>query len=168
MRSTLKRDLVLVAGAATLAVLGMTATICRIPALAWPALATTDLYLLCVLLVATIRSDAKQRGGTPWKHLACIVPTKTAGVFMAGFLLVALVSAFAGLYLDLSSDQLSRPLDGPIDALYFSFVTMTTVGFGDYTPVSADAKLLVMGQLTSGTLLLFGVFSLLIASLSPD
>ena len=168
MRSALKRDLVLVAGAATLAALGLTATICRIPALAWPALATTDLYLLCVLLVATIRSDAKQRGGTPWKHLACIVPTKTAGVFMAGFLLVALVAAFAGLYLDLSSDQLSRPLDGPIDALYFSFVTMTTVGFGDYTPVSADAKLLVMGQLTSGTLLLFGVFSLLIASLSPD
>jgi Ion channel len=168
MRSALFRDLILVAGAAALAALGVAATSCGMPALSWPAIAMTDLYLLSVLLVAAILSDVKERKTTPWKFLERILPTKTAGLFVAALLLAALVSGFAGLYLDLSSDQLSKPLDGPIDALYFSFVTITTVGFGDYAPVSAFAKVLVMGQLTSGTLLLFGGFSLLIASLSPD
>lgn len=33
-----------------------------------------------------------------------------------------------------------------IDPLYFSFTTMTTVGYGDFTPKTRRAKMLVMSQ----------------------
>lgn len=41
----------------------------------------------------------------------------------------------------------------PIDALYFSTVTMTTVGYGDYTAESNGARWLVIWELISGVLL---------------
>jgi Ion channel len=43
---------------------------------------------------------------------------------------------------------------------------MMTVGYGDYVPLGKGAKLLIMGELVSGMLLLFGVFPLLISRLS--
>jgi voltage-gated potassium channel len=38
----------------------------------------------------------------------------------------------------------------PIDALYFSVVTLATVGFGDLTPTTDAAKLFTVGYILAG------------------
>lgn len=40
------------------------------------------------------------------------------------------------------------------DALYFSFVTLTTIGYGDITPVAPFARMLAIAEATIGTLYL--------------
>jgi hypothetical protein len=49
--------------------------------------------------------------------------------------------------------NLADPISG-LDALYFSSVTITTVGYGDILPVSPWAKLLVMSEVLAGLFLL--------------
>lgn len=162
MVQKLKEDLLLLVGSFIVAVLGLVSVFCPVGSLAWPTVFATDLYLFCVLLFAAIRSDAVARAKGFWPCLQWVFPSRTAGVFVAALLFIALISGFAGLYLGLG-EQLSPPVQNPIDALYFSFFTL---GFGNFTPVTECAKLIVMSQLVSGILFLVGVFPLLISRLS--
>jgi hypothetical protein len=98
------------------------------------------------------------------------LPTRTTALILLPVLLGALIAAFGGLYLStiggvLDGQAPTEPL-GRLDALYFSFVTMTTLGYGDFHPVSAAAKWMVMGELGSGILMLVGAVPLLIARLT--
>lgn len=54
-------------------------------------------------------------------------------------------------------------MQGKIEALYFSLVTMITLGYGDYIPVSAVTRMLVIWQLATGGLLVIGIFPLIIS-----
>jgi hypothetical protein len=47
----------------------------------------------------------------------------------------------------------SEPLDR-LDALYFTVTVLATVGFGDITPVSTEARALLTGQMVLGVVLL--------------
>jgi hypothetical protein len=63
---------------------------------------------------------------------------------------IELMIAFAVIYLWTdaivsSSDQ--APLSTALDAIYFSAVTMTTLGFGDFTPVRGSGRFVVVLQL---------------------
>ncbi len=72
------------------------------------------------------------------------------------YLLLGVIWAFAYSLLDLiapGSFQGFSPLDDPhwdSEWLYFSFVTMTTLGYGDILPVSAMARALAYMQSVSG------------------
>ncbi|MGE9295875.1 MAG: potassium channel family protein [Puniceicoccales bacterium] len=44
------------------------------------------------------------------------------------------------------------PLESPMDFLYFTFVTLTTLGYGDIAPVSNAARSASIGAAVSGTL----------------
>lgn len=46
-----------------------------------------------------------------------------------------------------------------MDSLYFSFVTLTTIGYGDFVPVTTLGKVFTMGYATLG----IGIVSLFIA-----
>ena len=48
-----------------------------------------------------------------------------------------------------------------LDPLYFSVVTFTTLGYGDFLPVTTAAKLLVVGEVIFGYMALGGVLSIL-------
>lgn len=76
---------------------------------------------------------------------------------------------FASLYrvLDLASGVPLFRIDGQVrplrfdEALYFSVVTLTTVGYGDVTPVAGVARMVVAIQTLAGVLLLlFGFYEL--------
>ena len=49
------------------------------------------------------------------------------------------------------------------ESLYFSVITMATVGYGDVTPLSDVARLVVAGQVVVGILLLLFGFSEILA-----
>jgi hypothetical protein len=70
------------------------------------------------------------------------------------------VTCFAILYLRSGSIQSSTSavLDSPFTAFYYSLVTMTTLGYGDYVPTSTIGRALVVGQLT--TVIVFLIFLL--------
>lgn len=53
-----------------------------------------------------------------------------------------------------------------IEALYFSLVTMITLGYGDFLPATTYTRLLVMWQLATGGLLVIGVLPLIVARVS--
>ena len=52
--------------------------------------------------------------------------------------------------------SITQGVDSFFDALYFSFITMTTVGYGDISPDTIKSKIVVFFQVSSG-LALFGV-----------
>tara|TARA_S200000501_G_C20770112_1_gene720158 strand:- start:224 stop:469 length:246 start_codon:yes stop_codon:yes gene_type:complete len=60
-------------------------------------------------------------------------------MFIAGQLL--LINIFAYLY---SFYPLDFGFETSIDPLYFSFITQTSVGYGDFSPKTTRSKILVM------------------------
>jgi len=67
--------------------------------------------------------------------------------------------AFGWLYTTVNVDF--GPSPSPLSALYFSMVTLTTLGFGDVVPVSAAAQVVVMLQVVLGYLGLGGLLAIL-------
>lgn len=101
------------------------------------------------------------------------VDVHTAAGALAVYLLIG--TLFAGIYGMLAAGQ-PQPLfastppgktpDGSsLDRLYFSFVTLTTVGFGDFTPGSDLARVTVVMEALTGQLYLVTVVALVIGGL---
>ncbi len=78
----------------------------------------------------------------------------TAYMFVARMMPGAFVSG-NGVPVDLSHD--------PFPALYFSFITLSTVGYGDITPVAKAARLLAVMESTSGMLFVAILIARLVA-----
>jgi hypothetical protein len=79
--------------------------------------------------------------------------------------LVLLLVSFAGIYIGLSAndaDAFDESLDH-IGALYFAMTTLTTIGYGDISPVSDGARIVVMVQMVVDVIVL-GVFIKLVAN----
>jgi voltage-gated potassium channel len=49
------------------------------------------------------------------------------------------------------------PLKTPVQAFYFSVVTMATVGYGDFVPTDDFSRLLVVFQLATGLVFVLAV-----------
>ncbi len=57
----------------------------------------------------------------------------------------------------------SGEIPSPLDWAYFSFITLTTVGYGDITPVKPIARTLAMGEALTGQLYLAVLIARLVA-----
>jgi voltage-gated potassium channel len=66
---------------------------------------------------------------------------------VASALMLLIYAVFGSLYL---GSQFSPPVKDLITALYYSVVTMSTVGYGDITPKSADARLFTISVILLG------------------
>jgi len=73
------------------------------------------------------------------------------------FSLIVIVALFYGwLYSRMSKEAFG--FESPIDPYYFAFTTMSTVGYGDFSPKTPTAKALVMSQ---QAVIMTGVIALL-------
>jgi hypothetical protein len=93
------------------------------------------------------------------------VTLSTVAAGLSVYLLLGLAFAFAHVTLDAFVPG-SYSVDlTQSDAIYLSFITLTTVGFGDLTPVTDVARTLVIGEAIIGQLYLVSVIALLVGNL---
>ncbi|MBW6433625.1 potassium channel family protein [Actinoplanes hulinensis] len=115
------------------------------PLIGWTFLAASALYLLAPF--AIVRHLSTQRG----------VDQQTLLGALAAYLLIGMAFGFA--YQCLGVIQ-PGPLfgdngdPGMSDALFFSFVTMTTTGYGDLVPVADPARTIAVVEALTGSLFL--------------
>lgn len=98
------------------------------------------------------------------RHLAKHVYRNRAyGTFTTvAIIAVLLVLTSSIAILQVEKDPNSN-IQGPEDALWWSYVTMTTVGYGDRYPVTSEGRLIAAVLMTAGVGL-FGTFTGLVAS----
>ena len=90
-----------------------------------------------------------------------------AGV-LAIYLLIGMFFAFTyGLIdtVDASALFADRADSTPAERLYFSFVTLSTVGYGDFSPGSDGSRALAVSEMLIGQIYLVTIVSLIVANL---
>jgi voltage-gated potassium channel len=81
------------------------------------------------------------------------------------FTLVAIVFIYSGLIFQVEHPRNSEDFGTFLDALYFAIVTMTTVGYGDVTPLSEAGRGLTVMMILTGIALIPTQISSLIRQL---
>lgn len=95
---------------------------------------------------------------------------------ISGYLLLGLIWMFAYILVSqLQPGSFSFNVGTPathsiqgFDAFYFSYVTLSTVGYGDITPVASGARMLAMMEAMTGTLYMAVLISRLVALYSAQ
>ncbi len=99
-----------------------------------------------------------------------IINLETVVGAVDAYMLIAI--AFAAVYrmMDglVESDFFAQGPQEPIHYLYFSFVTITTLGFGDLTPATDPGRVLVSLEAVLGQIFLVTVVALLVGNLGKQ
>lgn len=105
---------------------------------------------------------------------AVLVDIHVLAVATSNYLMIGLLWMFIYLFLAavqpaafLVTASDGRQMDS-FDALYFSFVTLCTVGYGDITPVSKPARMLAILEATTGVFYVTIVIARLVALYSTE
>jgi hypothetical protein len=94
------------------------------------------------------------------------ITLQTVAAALCLYLLVGLAFAFAhGLIDHVVASAYTQPL-GEDGAIYLSFVTLTTVGFGDITPVAGVARAVTVMEAVVGQIYLVSVVALLVGNVA--
>lgn len=112
--------------------------------------------------------------------LAMVLVLSIRRLFASTIVTPAMISAAIGVYLlaglpfsmlymiieDLANQSFRTP-DGleptPLDLYYFSYTTMTTLGYGDYSPASQTARSVALGQAIFGQMFVAVLIGRLVA-----
>ncbi len=78
-------------------------------------------------------------------------------IILLFFNFIEVIASFGVIYA--AGDYLNQPIQSWVDALYFSFITGVTIGYGDFHPVNEQGKILVMIQILSTMAFLFLFFN---------
>ena len=113
------------------------------------------------MLAAGLVSDLRTRGE--------VAIHTVAGVLAIYLLIGMFFSAAYGVVEAVGSEALFADRAGstPADRLYFSFVTLSTVGYGDFLPASDGARELAVAEMLIGQIYLVTIVSLIVANLRP-
>jgi hypothetical protein len=87
---------------------------------------------------------------------------------LAIYLLVGLTYSYLYPLVHVITDQpffVQTATPGPIDYIYFSYVTLTTVGFGDLTPATSTGRMIAVSEALSGQLYLVSAVALLVGNI---
>jgi hypothetical protein len=160
-----------------LAALALATAACLSLWLSWPGWISAgltifmDVIILGLLLVVTLHSDKRT-------NKSAELPHRLPALFIGALLFVGLIHSFANMYVRSQGicpggrlcahfDPTEPTFEKPGDALYFSCVTMTTVGYGDFAAGTPLARYLVIWQLAN-TVFLMVVFLPLVLSRIAD
>lgn len=102
--------------------------------------------------------------------LRYLMRNRTQNTFVTVAAISCLVAMFGSMaILNLEKDSPDRNIKSPSDALWWSVVTLTTVGYGDRYPVTDGGRIVAVLLMTAGVGL-FGTFTGFVASMfvEPD
>jgi voltage-gated potassium channel len=88
---------------------------------------------------------------------------RVQGAFSAAVLIAILMIIFSSIAILQVENDPNSNIKNAEDALWWSFVTITTVGYGDKFPVTTEGRIIAMVLMTVGVGL-FGTFTGFIAS----
>jgi Ion channel len=154
----------LAAGAATLAVAASLVTWIARGEIPFGFAAVVGALLVAVapaVLAAGLVNDLRAQGQVAFHTLAGV---------LAIYLLIGMFFAFTYGVVDVVDSSalfVGRQDSTPADRLYFSFVTLSTVGYGDFSPAAEGARALAVAEMLIGQIYLVTVVSLIVANLRP-
>jgi hypothetical protein len=124
-----------------------------------------NLYLVALTVECAMRSSADSNKSIMFK-----LPNRTWALLLIVLLLIANISSFANIYLqsggiEYKENEASVVMKDKWDSIYFSAVTVTTLGYGDFTPNKKGRKYVIF-HLASGLLLLFYVVPIVASRIS--
>ena len=98
------------------------------------------------------------------------IDLETVAASLCIYLLAGIFFAFVYRIIDAIDGQffVQKATTGAVDFVYFSFVTMTTLGYGDLTPRTDLGRMLSISEALLGQLYLVSVVALLVANLGRD
>jgi hypothetical protein len=112
-------------------------------------------------LAAGLVNDLRAQGQVAFHTLAGV---------LAIYLLIGMFFAFTyGVVdvIDASALFVDRSSSTPAERLYFSFVTLSTVGYGDFSPGADGARALAVAEMLIGQIYLVTIVALIVANLGP-
>jgi hypothetical protein len=99
------------------------------------------------------------------------ITTASVGGVLTVYLLIGLFFTYVYATIDAISDTPALDGPGPIDLseeIYFAFITLTTVGYGDFTPATDLVRGLAITQALVGQLYLVSVVALVVSNLGRE
>ena len=87
---------------------------------------------------------------------------------LAIYLLIGLTYAYLYPLISTVTNQpffVQTTTPGPVDYVYFSYVTLTTVGFGDFTAATSVGRMIAVSEALSGQLYLVSAVALLVGNI---
>jgi hypothetical protein len=114
-----------------------------------------------VAIVRGLQRDLREERGVTVATLAGVL----AVYLLAGMFFSFLYGAIDAVH----PDQLFKQVADSTreDQLYFSFVTLSTVGYGDFTPVGGLARAFAVSEMLIGQIYLVTIVSLIVSNLRP-
>jgi glucan phosphoethanolaminetransferase (alkaline phosphatase superfamily) len=113
------------------------------------------------VLAAGLFNDLRARGQVALHTLTGV---------LAIYLLIGMFFAFTYGVVDVVDSSalfVDRQDSTPADRAYFSFVTLSTVGYGDFSPAGDGSRALAVAEMLIGQIYLVTVVSLIVANLGP-
>lgn len=128
------------------------------------AVALINLYLISCVAEAALRSDS----GVGEK-IFLQLPSRTCSLFLVPLCIIAAVVSYAGLFQFYG--EIKATVDTAVELtweeyIYFSAVTLTTLGYGDFVPIDALTRWLVLAELGTGVVLVLIAVSLVASRIS--
>lgn len=144
-------------------IMGFLSLFCRLSM--WVSLSfitIINLYLLSLLIIATVLSDEKD-----WLPVGVvlIIPSRVVGLILFFIILASFILLFGAVYLKLGEIG-KTTISNPFEAIYFSTLTTTTLGFGDISKNSNWPKGIMLYQVISSVHLFLGSFPLLLSRIT--
>ena len=123
-----------------------------------------SIYIITLLIECAHRSS-KSTGNVFYG-----LPNRGWAILLVMFMVGANVFSFANVYkqsgsIEIETEGKITTLEERTDAIYFSAVTVTTLGYGDFTP-KPSGRLYIVFQLASGLLLLLITIPVVAARIS--
>ena len=161
-----KEDIQHIGAGMLLAILSLVSLYCELPL--WVSALSAG--LLCLYIVLLIIECAHRSKYPKDDEKIFKLPNRAWAFLLVILLTITNVCAFANMYIKSEGVTYKEKDDVVImtdkeDAIYFSSVTVTTLGYGDFTPTK-DGRIYVVLHLASGLLLLFFIVPVIIARVS--
>jgi len=94
-----------------------------------------------------------------------VLATKKFELFTLLFLLLFIV-ATAGIAIYVFEEKANQDIDSLFDALYWALITISTVGYGDISPVTTEGRVVSMLVIIAGIAMISFVTSVIVSSFS--